>query len=257
MRAAHRPDAALRAPGRPLPVGLLRAARALPARRATPTSASPPPTSAASARSSSGPRRGSWRTAAAPPDADGWCSLSLHAAGPTTSSRARGADPDRLLVVEVSPQFPRTSGAGEHRHALHVDEIDVLVESDAAPTALPDVPATEVDRQIAVHAAAFIPDGATLQTGIGGIPSAIAAPPGGGPRRRLRHPHGDVHRRADAAAPGRQGHQRDEGPVRRRLRHDVRDGHAASSTAGSTATATSRSCPCSSSTRPRSSSRTA
>ncbi len=38
------------------------------------------------------------------------------------------ADPDRLLVVEVSPRYPTTLGLGEHRHRLHVDEIDVLVE---------------------------------------------------------------------------------------------------------------------------------
>ncbi len=123
-------------------------------------------------------------TVAAPPDADGWCSLSLHGGGTYDELVRAGQDPSRLLVVEVSPHFPRTFGAGDHRHALHVDVIDVLVESDALPVALPDVPASEVDRQIAVHAAAFVPDGATIQTGIGGIPSAIAAHlaagPGGG-----------------------------------------------------------------------------
>ncbi len=123
-------------------------------------------------------------TVASPPDADGWCSLSLHQGGTYDELVRAGRDPERLLVVETSPHFPRTYGAGEHRHALHVDAIDVLVESDAQPVALPDVPASEVDRQIAVHAAAFVPDGATIQTGIGGIPSAIAAHlaagPGGG-----------------------------------------------------------------------------
>ena len=113
-------------------------------------------------------------TVAAPPDADGWCSLSLHAGGtPAELSRA-GADPERLLVVEVSRRFPRTFGLlPEHRHALHMDEIDVLVESDAAPLALDDPPPNEADRAIAEHARAFIPEGATLQTGIGSIPSTI------------------------------------------------------------------------------------
>jgi acyl-CoA hydrolase len=123
-------------------------------------------------------------TSASPPDRDGWCSLSLHSGGTTDELARAGADPDRLLVVEVSEHFPRTRGRGEHRHALHVDEIDVLVHSDAQPVALPDVPASEIDRQIALHAASFVPDGATIQTGIGGIPSAIAAhlasSPGGG-----------------------------------------------------------------------------
>ena len=40
---------------------------------------------------------------------------------------------------------------------MHVDEIDVLVESDAAPFALADPPPTDVDRAIAEHAARSSP----------------------------------------------------------------------------------------------------
>ncbi|HZN79766.1 MAG TPA: acetyl-CoA hydrolase/transferase C-terminal domain-containing protein [Mycobacterium sp.] len=117
-------------------------------------------------------------TVATPPDADGWCSLSLHAGGTIDELRRAGADPERLLVVEVSDAYPRTLGFGEqYRHALHVDEIDILVRSTDAPLALPGggAPPTDVDRAIARHAVAFIPSGATLQTGIGGIPNQIAA----------------------------------------------------------------------------------
>jgi len=117
-------------------------------------------------------------TVATPPDADGWCSLSLHAGGTIDELHRAGADPDRLLVVEVSEAYPRTFGHGAaHRHALHVDEIDVLVQSSDAPLALPgsDATPTDVDEAIARHAVAYIPSGATLQTGIGSIPSQIAA----------------------------------------------------------------------------------
>jgi acyl-CoA hydrolase len=114
-------------------------------------------------------------TVAAPPDKDGWCSLSLHGGGTIADLQRAGADPDRLLIVEVSERYPRTFGLGEHRHALHVDEIDILVQSDGAPLALPDVPPSAVDEAIARHARRFIKDGATLQTGIGTIPSAIVA----------------------------------------------------------------------------------
>lgn len=115
-------------------------------------------------------------TAAAPPDDDGWCSLSLHAGGTAAELLRAGADPDRLLVVEVSERFPRTFGVEpDHRHAIHLDAIDVLVASDAAPLPLPDPEPGEHDLAIARHAAAYIPDGATLQTGIGTIPSAIVA----------------------------------------------------------------------------------
>jgi acyl-CoA hydrolase len=114
-------------------------------------------------------------TAAAPPDSEGRCSLSLHAGGTITELRRAGTDPDRLLVVEVSERFPRTFGLlPDHPHALTVDEIDVLVRSEDAPTALPEQAPAEVDLAIARHARAYISDGATLQTGIGSIPSAIA-----------------------------------------------------------------------------------
>ena len=115
-------------------------------------------------------------TVATPPDADGWCSLSLHAGGTIGELRRAGADPKRLLIVEVSDAYPRTFGYGAQRHALHVDEIDILVRSTDAPLALPggDVPPTEVERSIARHAVGFIGSGATLQTGIGAIPNQIA-----------------------------------------------------------------------------------
>lgn len=139
-------------------------------------------------------------TIATPPDEDGWCSLSLHAGGTLDELRRAGTDPERVLVVETSPHYPRTHGfppgyeagpiaraAGwtpEHRHALHVDEIDILVPGDAPPLALEEAEPSETDRAIAEHAARFIPDGATLQTGIGSIPTAIATlladTPGGG-----------------------------------------------------------------------------
>ncbi len=113
-------------------------------------------------------------TAAAPPDADGWCSLSLHAGGTVTELRRAAADPARTLVVEASERFPRTFGHGDYRHAIHVDEIDLLIESPDGPLALPGVSPGPVHVAIAEHASRYIEDGATVQTGIGVIPSAIA-----------------------------------------------------------------------------------
>jgi acyl-CoA hydrolase len=113
-------------------------------------------------------------TAAAPPDADGFCSLSLHAGATVAELHLAAAEPDRLVVVEVSDQFPRTFGAGDQKHRLHVDEIDILVVSDGAPIVVEDPPPTDVDRAIAQHVSGFVPEGATLQTGIGSIPSVVA-----------------------------------------------------------------------------------
>ena len=113
-------------------------------------------------------------TVATPPDEAGWCSLSLHAGGSINELGRAGADPDRILLVETSPKFPRTAGLPpEHRHAIHFDQIDLLVESDAEPLVIPEPEPSEIDEAIADNCRPFIPDGATLQTGIGGIPSAI------------------------------------------------------------------------------------
>jgi acyl-CoA hydrolase len=114
-------------------------------------------------------------TVAAPPDADGWCSLSLHAGGSIEELHRAAADPERLLVLEIASGYPRTHGLPpEYPHRIHRDEADVVIESGAAPLALPSMEPTDVDRAIARHAAAFIQPGSTVQTGIGAIPSVIA-----------------------------------------------------------------------------------
>jgi acyl-CoA hydrolase len=88
--------------------------------------------------------------------------------------RRAAADPSRLLVVETSPAFPRTRGLPpEHPHSLDLSEVDIWIESDARPRVLDDAPAGDIERAIAAHVARFVPAGATLQTGIGGIPSAV------------------------------------------------------------------------------------
>jgi acyl-CoA hydrolase len=115
-------------------------------------------------------------TVAAAPDEDGWCSLSLHAGGTIAELERAAEDPDRLLVVEASSGYPRTAGLPpEYPHRIHVDRADVLIESDAVPLELPAAEPGEADRAIAANAAAFIDSGSTIQTGIGAVPSTIAA----------------------------------------------------------------------------------
>ncbi len=114
-------------------------------------------------------------TTVAPPDTDGWCSRSLHAGASVTELHRAGADPERLVIAESSPRFPRTHGLGSDRHALHIDEIGVLIEGDRDAFTLEDPPPTDTDRAIAQCVRSFIPDGATLQTGIGAVPSVVAA----------------------------------------------------------------------------------
>ncbi|MFK8022691.1 MAG: acetyl-CoA hydrolase/transferase family protein [Ilumatobacter sp.] len=115
-------------------------------------------------------------TMATPPDDDGWMSLSLHAGAHVHELRAAARDPERLCLVETSPHFPRTRGIDAHHvHALHIDEVDVVVEAHATPLHLAGAPAGAVAHAIAEFVVPLIPDEATLQTGIGGIPNAVAA----------------------------------------------------------------------------------
>ncbi len=115
-------------------------------------------------------------TAARPPDADGRLNLSLHAGATVEDLHRCGRDPDRLLIVETSVHLPRTAGLPpDHPHCLQLDEVDVLIESDRKPVLLPDAEPSPEERAIAEHARAFVHDGATLQTGIGGVPTAVAA----------------------------------------------------------------------------------
>jgi acyl-CoA hydrolase len=87
-----------------------------------------------------------------------------------------------VLIVEANARLPRTLGLPpEHRHALHVDEIDCLVEVDREVIALPDPTPSPTEQAIAHHACGFVRDGCTLQTGIGGVPNAIATELAGGP----------------------------------------------------------------------------
>jgi acyl-CoA hydrolase len=124
-------------------------------------------------------------TAAAPPDAQGRLSLSLHAGATVEELRRCGRDPSRLLIVEMNAKLPRTLGLPPaHSHALHLDEVDVLAESDRDVVALPHAEPSAAERRIAEHALRFIPDGATLQTGIGGVPDHIV-------RRLAEGPGGD------------------------------------------------------------------
>ena len=112
-------------------------------------------------------------TAAALPDGVG-LSLSLHAGATVDELRRCGRDPQRLLVVEASPRLPRTLGLPPHHtHRIELDEVDVLIESEMEPLALDENAPNEAERAIAEHVRRCIPEGATLQTGIGAVPNQV------------------------------------------------------------------------------------
>ena len=108
------------------------------------------------------------------PDEHGRVSLSLHNGASLEEMVRAGRDPDRLLIVEASPHFPRTHALVGHENFLDLEDIDVIVYTNEEPTIFPNDPGSPEDLKIAEFAAAHIPDGATLQTGIGAVPNLVA-----------------------------------------------------------------------------------
>jgi acyl-CoA hydrolase len=119
---------------------------------------------------------------AAPPDDQGMVNLSLHLGATREELVLAGRDANRLLVVEVNPNLPRTcSLPPDYTNTLPLDLIDVVVEADGAPYALPPTRPDEIDEAIADVARSFIVDGATLQIGIGAVPDMVASRLASGP----------------------------------------------------------------------------
>ncbi len=79
----------------------------------------------------------------------------------------------RLVVIETTRGMPHVCG---HENAVHISEVDYIIEGDHQPAAeLPNPPPSEVDRAVARQIAAEIEDGACLQIGIGGMPNAVCS----------------------------------------------------------------------------------
>jgi acyl-CoA hydrolase len=101
-----------------------------------------------------------------PPDDHGF--VTLGAAVDCTLNAFRCA---KLTIAEVNERMPRTHG----ETAIHVSRISAIVETSRPLLELHPEPFTALHRRIAENVATLIPDGATLQTGIGGIPDAVLA----------------------------------------------------------------------------------
>jgi acyl-CoA hydrolase len=102
----------------------------------------------------------------APPDDYGYMSL-----GAGVDIALTSAQYAKHVVVQVNDRAPRTLGDS----FLHVSKADVIVEASHPLPEYRKCEVTDLHRAIARHVAGLIPDGATLQTGIGGIPDAVLA----------------------------------------------------------------------------------
>jgi acyl-CoA hydrolase len=100
----------------------------------------------------------------APPDAGGYLSL-----GVSTGVVLPAARQAPLVIAQVNSQMPRTRGNA----FLHRSQIDVWVEAEAPLVPYPPPAVGPVEAAIGRHVAALIPDGATVQVGVGAIPQAV------------------------------------------------------------------------------------
>jgi acetyl-CoA hydrolase len=99
-----------------------------------------------------------------PPDEHGFCSFGIEVG--MTKPIAQSA---KVVIAEMNPRMPRTLGDS----FIHLSKIDHIVPVDYS---LPEIrmgDTSETVQRIADHVAGLIPDGATLQTGIGAIPDAV------------------------------------------------------------------------------------
>jgi acyl-CoA hydrolase len=100
----------------------------------------------------------------ATPDRQGYLSL-----GVSTSIALPAAREAPLVIAQVNPQMPRTLGNA----FLHRSQIDVWAEVDEPLVPYPAPAVGEVERALGRHVADLVPDGATVQVGVGAIPQAV------------------------------------------------------------------------------------
>jgi len=101
-----------------------------------------------------------------PPDENGFCSMGAES-GLTISA----AEVAKTVIAQVNKQMPRTLGDT----LMHVDRMHHIVPLDCpiSEHAMGEEADQEVVEKIAAHIADLIPDGATMQLGIGAIPDAV------------------------------------------------------------------------------------
>jgi 4-hydroxybutyrate CoA-transferase len=99
-----------------------------------------------------------------PPDEHGFCSLGTSVEAMQTAIRC-----SKTVIALLNKAMPRTHGDS----FVHVSQIDLGVEVDVPPFVYSPGELGDVERQIGEHVAELIPDEATLQMGIGAIPTAV------------------------------------------------------------------------------------
>ena len=99
-----------------------------------------------------------------PPDRHGYMSLGVEVMASLAAVRNA-----RRVVVQINEAMPRVHGDS----FIHLDQVTAAIHLDQPLPELAPPPATAEQDSIAQHVMRLIPDGATLQLGIGGVPDAV------------------------------------------------------------------------------------
>ena len=101
-----------------------------------------------------------------PPDEHGFCSYGIE-----TGLTKTPAEAAKIIVAELNENMPRCLGDS----FIHVSRLDYIVPVDYPLLELPMAEGglSDVHAKIGEHIAGLIPDGATMQMGIGAIPDAV------------------------------------------------------------------------------------
>ena len=75
----------------------------------------------------------------------------------------------KIKIAQINPNVPFCYGDA----VLHLSELDAYVEVDEPLVTMPTVEPNELETKIGNYIAELVPDGATLQIGVGGIPNAV------------------------------------------------------------------------------------
>ena len=99
-----------------------------------------------------------------PPDEHGFCCFGVEVG--TTKPAAEEA---RIIIAEINRRMPRTFGDS----FIHVSRLSHIVEVDYPLPEVPQGGSSSLHMRVGEHIAEMIPNGATLQMGIGSIPDAV------------------------------------------------------------------------------------
>ena len=75
----------------------------------------------------------------------------------------------KIVIAQINPQMPYSYGDP----VIHMSKLAAAVEVDDPLVEVPTAEPTEKEIKIGGYIAELIPDGATLQIGVGGIPNAV------------------------------------------------------------------------------------